>query len=60
MVLTAALGVNIFECFGFTETAGPIFCTKKGDFNSGHLGEILPSVRLQLRNTFEFDGSHLG
>lgn len=60
MMLTAALGVNIFECYGLTETAGPIFCTVRGDSRSGHLGCILPSVRLQMRNTINFDGSRLG
>ena len=59
-MLSATLGVNIFECFGFTETAGPIFCTLKGDIRDGHLGCILPNFKLQLRNPIDFDGCRLG
>eukprot|EP00347_Sterkiella_histriomuscorum_P005970 403354567 len=48
-----ALGVFVFEVYGQTETYGPATVTHPQDFTSGHVGGIIPSMKLRLKDLSE-------
>ena len=45
-----ALGIPIFESYGLTETYGPATVTHPLDYTSGHVGGVVPSLRLRLKD----------
>jgi long-chain acyl-CoA synthetase len=46
-----ALGIHVYECMGQTEVSGPALLTSPRDrFSSGHVGGLIPSNRLRLRD----------
>jgi long-chain acyl-CoA synthetase len=45
-----ALGIHIYEVYGQTETSGPATLTHPLDRTSGHVGGVLPSMRLRLKD----------
>ena len=45
-----ALGIHIYEVYGQTETSGPATLTHPLDTSSGHVGGVLPSMRLRLKD----------
>lgn len=53
--LTVVFSVNIFECYGATETAGNLSCSANWDKTSGHVGGTLGCNRMQLRDVPELN-----
>ena len=45
-----ALGIHIYECYGQTECFGPATLTSPRDFTCGHVGGVLPSLKIRLRD----------
>jgi long-chain acyl-CoA synthetase len=45
-----ALGIPIHEVYGQTENNGPATSTHTLDRTSGHVGGIIPSMRIRLRD----------
>lgn len=48
-----ALGIHIYEAYGQTETLGPATVTLPGDPTSGHVGGVIPSLKIRLRDVPE-------
>jgi len=45
-----ALGVHVYECYGQTESTGPITASSPRDPTAGHVGGLTPSVKIRLRD----------
>ena len=45
-----ALGMHVYEVYGQSETNGPATLTHPRDRTSGHVGGVLPSMRIRLRD----------
>ena len=45
-----SLGIPIYEVYGQTETNGPATITHPKDFESDHVGGMLPSMKLRLKD----------
>ena len=45
-----ALGINVYECYGQTESCGPLTVTSSRDPTSGHVGGVSPSWKFRLRD----------
>jgi len=45
-----ALGIHIYEVYGQTETNGPATVTHPRDSTTGHVGGVLPSMKLRLKD----------
>lgn len=48
-----ALGIHIFEVYGQTESIGPATLTMPQDPTAGHVGGIIPSMKIRLRDVIE-------
>ena len=53
--LTVVFSSPMFECYGMTETAGCLTSTCVWERKGGHVGGILPCLRMQLRDLPELD-----
>ena len=53
--LTAAFSAPIFEAYGQTESAGNCACTASWDRKAGHVGGVLPCIRMQIREVPELN-----
>lgn len=53
-----ALGINVYECYGQTESCGPITVTHPSDPASGHVGGVAPTFKLRLRDCPELGYLH--
>ena len=51
--LTIVFSAPIFEAYGMTETAGILTCTSFWDTEGGHVGGILPCMRMHIRDVPE-------
>jgi len=45
-----ALGIHVYECYGQTENCGPATLTHPKDPKGGHVGGVIPSMRIRLRD----------
>jgi long-chain acyl-CoA synthetase len=45
----------IIEAYGLTETSGVLSCTAYWDIKGGHVGGVLPCLKMQLREVSDFD-----
>ena len=48
--MTVVFSTPIFEAYALTETSGILTCTAQWDVKSGHVGGVLPCLRLQIRD----------
>ena len=48
-----ALGVHIMEAYGQTETYGPATITIRKDPTAGHVGGVMPTMKIRLREVAE-------
>ena len=48
-MMTIAMSAPIFECYGQTESSGNCASTAYWERKAGHVGGILPCIRMQLR-----------
>ena len=53
-----ALGMHVFEAYGQTETTGPATCTLRGDITNGHVGGVINTTRIRLRDVVEMGYLH--
>lgn len=44
------LGSHVYEVYGQTETNGPATFTHPKDFTIGHVGGVIPSMRIRLKD----------
>jgi long-chain acyl-CoA synthetase len=45
-----ALGIHVYEAYGQTETCGPATATKPGDPTAGHVGGVVPVMKIRLKD----------
>ncbi len=45
-----AMGAKVYEVYGQTETNGPATLTHPRDTTSGHVGGVIPSMKLRLKD----------
>ncbi len=45
-----ALGIHVYECYGQTESCGPLTVTSCLDPTAGHVGGVSPSWKFRLRD----------
>jgi long-chain acyl-CoA synthetase len=50
-----ALGINIFECFGQTETLGPASSTSLVETKGGHVGGVVCSLKCRTKDIVEMN-----
>ena len=48
--LTVVFSIPVFEAYGLTETSGVLSCSAQWDTKGGHVGGVLPCLRMQLRD----------
>ena len=48
-----ALGIHVYEVYGQSETNGPATVTHPLDRTGGHVGGVIPSMRIRLRDVPE-------
>lgn len=53
-----ALGIHIFEVYGQTETNGPCTLTLPTDPVGGHVGGLMPTCKIRLRDVVEMGYLH--
>lgn len=53
-----ALGVNILEVYGQTEMLGPATCTGLSEKKGGHVGGVLPSLKVRTKDLPEMGYTH--
>lgn len=53
--LSAAFSAPIFEAYGQTESSGNCACTAYWERSAGHVGGILPCIRMQIREVPELN-----
>jgi len=44
--LTVVFSTPVFEAYGLTETSGVLSCSAQWDTKGGHVGGVLPCLRL--------------
>ena len=44
--MTVVLGTPVFEAYGLTETSGILTCTAQWDIKGGHVGGVLPCLKM--------------
>lgn len=44
--LTVVFSIPVFEAYGLTETSGYLSCSAQWDTKGGHVGGVLPCLRL--------------
>ena len=47
--LTVVFSAPVFEAYGQTETSGVLSSTAQWDTKGGHVGGVLPCLKMQLR-----------
>ena len=45
-----ALGIHVYEVYGMTETNGPATMTSAKDNTCNHVGGLIPSMKIRLRD----------
>lgn len=50
MFYRLTLGIDVYESYGSTETSAPISITSHLDNTVGHVGGIVPGLKLRLRD----------
>lgn len=50
-----ALGVNVFECYGQTETLGPATSTSLTEKKGGHVGGVMPTLKCRTKDIPEMN-----
>lgn len=58
--LTVVFGAHVFEAYGATEVAGCLTSTAIWDRDSGHVGGILPCLRMHLKEIPDFNCNRVG
>lgn len=48
-----ALGIHVYEVYGQTESNGPITATSKSDPTAGHVGGLITTCKVRLRDVVE-------
>jgi long-chain acyl-CoA synthetase len=54
-LLSVIYSAPIFEAYGQTESSGNCACTAYWERSSGHVGGILPCIRMQIRDVPELN-----
>jgi len=50
-----AFGIHIYEAYGQTETFGPATFTMRSDPTAGHVGGLMPCMKIMLRDVVEMN-----
>lgn len=52
------MSIHIYEVYGQTETNGPLTCNLPTDPTAGHVGGLIPTCKIRLRNVPEMGYLH--
>lgn len=53
--MTVVFSAPVFEAYGLTETSGILSSTAQWDTKGGHVGGVLPCLKMQLREFQNFN-----